>query len=76
MTFITYDSNKITQIPICNQEEENIITWMANKDGNYTIKLGYDWFHNQSLINNLGISNYNDTNEFRRSYGALRVNLE
>jgi hypothetical protein len=46
-TFFPMEANLITQIPIINPSEDDIISWQGSKDGIYTVKSGYhalmDW---------------------------------
>jgi hypothetical protein len=36
------EANKILQIPISNDEEEDLICWQGTKDGNYSVRSGYN----------------------------------
>jgi ribonuclease HI len=51
-TFIPMEANKILQIPISNDEEEDLICWQGTKDGNYSVRSGYnaqmEWDDTQS----------------------------
>jgi hypothetical protein len=40
-TFFPMEANLITQIPIINPSEDDIISWQGSKDGIYTVKSGY-----------------------------------
>ena len=44
-TLIPYDNDIINQIPISNQNEKDIVMWMANKHGKYSVKFGYHFLH-------------------------------
>jgi hypothetical protein len=46
-TFFPMEAKLITQIPLINPMEDDMISWQGTKDGNYTVRSGYhalmDW---------------------------------
>lgn len=40
-TFLPYDIERIIKVPLGNREGHDSITWMATKDDNYTVEIGY-----------------------------------
>jgi hypothetical protein len=50
--FIPMEADRITQIPIPNPMEDDIISWQGTNDGTYTVKSGYnaqiEWEYNSS----------------------------
>ncbi|MCH84159.1 ribonuclease H protein, partial [Trifolium medium] len=42
LTFLPIEANQILQIPLTNTMAEDIISWQGTKDGNYTVKSGYN----------------------------------
>lgn len=45
--FLPYGKERILQIPIGTNDDQDSILWMATKDGNYTVKSGYHCILNQ-----------------------------
>lgn len=72
-TFLAYDKERINQILIGNNMDEDTIIWIAITDGNYTIKSGYHHFNSLSNTNKPDSSNYNDKKNICKNFWSIKT---
>lgn len=72
--FYTAKANLICAIPITNIDQEDIISWQGTKDGNYSVKSGYqaiiDW---QNSSQNQPSSSHHEDNPRWKKFWKLDV---
>nr|POF14632.1 putative ribonuclease h protein [Quercus suber] len=69
----SYLTQRIKAIPLCRTPQEDCLVWPRNRDGNYSVKTGYQLLCELKSRETTSVSNGDDSRNFWRGIWSLRI---